>query len=317
MTPLDCSMPSTTLGAGREATPAFMCGCSTSVGEPVHTELRVAALGQRQRSDTYLLTTPNSAPRRAGVAAPGGDFYALLARNAADTPGVRHVLIGRLEDTSGARISTLAVWSAGHPRENLSYELDGTPCGETLRAGSSCYPSRVRELFPEHRLLQELGADSYVGASVLDAENCPQGIVALLGDTTSRPPELAAQARLLAARVGAEMERERLATDSRRTEKRWLELIRGTPNGLFDIVLDSGPGFLSRRCLELLGHSRPCGAWMETATPLAWVHPEDRARLEAQIGRALDEGQHLQAAVRLRRRGGDYRWFGVHARRDP
>jgi len=286
----------------------------TSVGEPVHIELRVAALGQRQRSDTYLLTTPNSAPRGAGVAAPGGDFYALLARNAAETPGVHHVLIGRLEDSTGARLSTLAVWAAGHPRENLSYELDGTPCRETLRAGSSCYPSRVRELFPEHRLLQELGADSYVGASVLDAESRPQGIVALLGDATSRPPELAAQARLLAARVGAEMERERLATDSRRTEKRWLELIRGTPNGLFDIVLDSGPGVLSRRCLELLGHSRPCAAWMETATPLAWVHPEDRARLEAQIGRALDEGQHLQAAVRLRRGGGDYRWFGVHAR---
>ena len=42
----------------------------TAVGEPVHTELRVAALGQRQRTDTYLLTTPHSAPRRPGAAAP-------------------------------------------------------------------------------------------------------------------------------------------------------------------------------------------------------------------------------------------------------
>jgi PAS domain S-box-containing protein len=286
----------------------------TAVGEPVHTELRVAALGQRQRTDTYLLTTPHSAPRRHGAAAPGGDFYALLARNAAETLGVGHVLIGRLEGSPATRVSTLALWSTGHPRDNLSYELEGTPCAETLRAGLSAYSSRVRELFPEHTLLQELGADSYVGACVLDPENRPEGIVALLGDGASRPAELAGQARLLAARVGAEMERERLAMESRQTEKRWLELVRGTPDGLFDITLSGGPGYLSRRCLELLGYSRPCAAWLEAATPLEWVHAEDRGRLEAQIGRAQQEGHHLQAAARLRRRGGDYRWFDVHAR---
>ncbi len=286
----------------------------TAVGEPVHTELRVAALGQRQRSDTYLLTAPHSSHRRGGAAAPGGDFYALLARNAAETLGVRHVVIGRFEGSPPSRVSTLAIWSAGHPRDNLSYELEGTPCAETLRAGFSVYPSRVREHFPEHRLLQELGADSYVAICVLDPENRPEGIVALLGDGASRPAELAGQARLLAARVGAEMERERLAMESRQTEKRWLELIRGTPDGLFDITLSGGPGYLSHRCLELLGYSRPCAAWLESATPLEWVHPEDRGGLEAQIGRALQEGHHLQAAVRLRRRSGDYRWFDVHAR---
>ncbi|HEU4523759.1 MAG TPA: PAS domain-containing protein [Gemmatimonadales bacterium] len=287
----------------------------TAAGEPVHTELRVAALGQRQRSDTYLLTTPNSSPRRPGPAAPGGDFYALLARNAADTPGVRHVLIGRLEGSPAIRVSTLAIWSAGHPRENLSYEIEGGPCAETLRSGLTLYPARVQELFPEHPLLQELSAESYAGAAVHDAEDRLLGVVALLGDGSGRPAELAEQARLLASRTGAEMERERLAMDARQTEKRWLELVRGTPDGLFDIRLGGGgPGYLSRRCLELLGYSRPCAAWLEATTPLEWVHPEDRSRLEAQIGRALQEGHHLQAAVRLRRRGGDHRWFDVHAR---
>ncbi|HEY7504593.1 MAG TPA: PAS domain-containing protein [Gemmatimonadales bacterium] len=286
----------------------------TAVGEPVHTELRVAALGQRQRSDTYLLTTPHTVPRRGGAAAPGGDFYALLARNAAETLGVRHVVIGRLEGSPASRVSSLAIWSAGQHRDNLTYELEGTPCAETLRAGFSFYPSRVREHFPEHRLLQQLGADSYVGVCVLDSEKRPEGIVALLDDGTSRPAELPGQVRLLAARVGAEMERERLATEARQTEKRWLELIRGTPDGLFDIAPGGGPGYLSRRCLELLGYSRPCAAWLESATPLEWVHPEDRGRLEAQIGRALQERHHLQAAVRLRRCGGDHRWFDIRAR---
>jgi two-component system, cell cycle sensor histidine kinase and response regulator CckA len=285
----------------------------TAVGEPVHTELRVAALGQRLRSDTYLVTTPNTAPGRPAAAAPGGDFYALLARNAVETLGVDHVLIGRLEGSPASRVTTLANWSAGQPCDNLSYELEGTPCAETLRTGLSSYPSRVRELFPEHQLLQELGAESYVGVSVVDGENRPQGLVALLGAGASRPAEFTDQARLLAARVGAEMERERLASDSRQTEKRWLELIRGTPDGLFDITLGCGSVFLSRRCLELLGYPRACPARLDAATPLAWVHPEDRGRLEAQIERALQKGHHLQAAVRLRRRGGDHRWFDVHA----
>jgi PAS domain S-box-containing protein len=262
----------------------------TAVGEPVHTELRVAALGLRLRSDTYLVTTPNTAPGRPGAAAPGGDFYALLARNAVETLGVDHVLIGRLEGTPATRVTTLANWSAGQPRDNLSYELEGTPCAETLRTGLSSYPSRVRELFPDHQLLQDLGAGE------------------------SRPAELDGQARLLAARVGAEMERERLATDSCQTEKRWLELIRGTPDGLFDITIGTGPVYLSRRFLELLGYPRLCPARLDAANPLPWVHPEDRTRLETQIGRALQGGHHLQAAVRLRRRGGDHRWFDVHAR---
>jgi signal transduction histidine kinase len=289
----------------------------TAAGDPLHVELRVAALGQRQRSDTYLLTVPNTAPGRAGAATPGGDFYTLLARNAVETLGMRHVLIGRVEGRPATRVTTLAIWSAGHPRENLSYELEGTPCAETLRTGLSDYPARVRELFPDHRLLQELGVESYLGVSVLDAESGPQGIVALLGDGASWPVDLVGQARLLAARVGGEMERERLATDSRQAERRWLELIRGTPDGLFDITLGSGPGFLSRRCLELLGHSRSCEAWLDSAAPISWVHPDDRERLEAQIGRALQEGRHLQAAIRLRRRNGDHRWFDVRARLTP
>ena len=146
------------------------------------------------------------------------------------------------------------------------------------------------------------------------AENRPQGIVALLGAGASRPAELAAQARLLAARVGAEMERERLATDSRQTEKRWLELIRGTPDGLFDITLGSGPVFLSRRCLELLGYPRPCAARLDAAAPLG-VGASGGPRAARGADRpGARGGHHLKAAVRLRRRGGDHRWFDVHAR---
>jgi PAS domain-containing protein len=43
----------------------------TEAGEPVHTQLRIAALGQRQRSDTYLLTAPDTALRWAVAPAAG------------------------------------------------------------------------------------------------------------------------------------------------------------------------------------------------------------------------------------------------------
>ena len=284
------------------------------VGHPVQTELRIAALGQRQRSDAYLLTAPSTAPRRPATAAPGGDFYALLARNAVEETGVRHVVIGRLEGTRLTRVTTLAIWTGGQARENLSYDVEGTACAEAVRTGMVQYSTRARELFPRHQLLHDLGAESYLGVTVLDPENRPQGIVALLGDGGSRPADLAAQARLLAARVGAEMERERLAADSRQAEKRWLELIRGTSDGLFDITLGHGPGFLSRRCLELLGYSGPCEPLPDASAPLSWVHPDDRRRLETQVDRALDDGRHLQAAVRLRRRSGGHRWFDIRAR---
>ena len=59
---------------------------------------------------------------------------------------------------------------------------------------------------------------------------------------------------LLSVRAGAELERERIAAELRESEERWLELARGTSDGLFDIDFGTGATYLSPRCLQLLGH---------------------------------------------------------------
>jgi len=208
-------------------------------GTPQHNEVRIAALGLR-RHDGYLITAPATAGMPQGLPSlrrrvednrrePGGEFFPFLARHAAESLGVRHVLIGRLEGSPPARISTVAVWSDGKAVPNFSYDLAGTPCSDALRRRICHFAEGVRERYPENHLLRDLGVESYLGASILDADQQPVGVLAVLDDRPRyRQEDLFSHVYLLSVRAGAELERERIAAEMRESEERWLELARGT-----------------------------------------------------------------------------------------
>ena len=294
-------------------------------GTPRHTEVRIAALGLR-RHDGYLITAPATAGMSQGLPSlrrmvednrrePAGEFFPFLARHAAESLGVRHVLIGRLEGSPPARISTIAVWSDGKAVPNFSYDLAGTPCSDALQRRICHFAEGVRERYPENHLLRDLGVESYLGASILDSDHQPVGVLAVLDDRPRyRQEDLFSLVYLLSVRAGAELERERIAAELRESEERWLELARGTSDGLFDIDFSTGATYLSPRCLQLLG--RESQESMLTHVPVLseCVHPDDRGQLTTELNHVRHGGNQVQCTLRLRRRAGDYRWFEARAR---
>ena len=195
--------------------------------EPWLTEVRIAALGHR-RTDGYLITAAASAGGHPGLnslrriaedpatGARAASSFPFLARHAAESLGVRHVLIGRFEGSPPARISTVAVWSDGKAVPNFSYDLAGTPCSDALQRRICHFAEGVRDRYPENMLLRELGVESYIGASILDADHQPVGVLAVLDDRPRyRQEDLFSAVYLLSVRAGAELERERIAAEMR------------------------------------------------------------------------------------------------------
>ncbi len=293
--------------------------------EPWRTEVRIAALGHR-RSDGYLITAAGSSGGQPDLSSlrriaedrrqeHGGAFFPFLARHAAESLGVRHVLIGRFEGSPPDRISTVAVWSDGKAVPNFSYELAGTPCSDVLLRRVCHFAEGVRERYPENVFLRDLGVESYIGASILDADHQPVGVLAVLDDRPRYHQEdLFSAVYLLSVRAGAEMERERIADQMRESEQRWLELARGTSDGLFDIDFATGATFLSPRCQQLLGYEAHEQQLIRVPDLFECVHPDDRGQLNAELKRVRRGGNQLHCTLRLRRRDGDHRWFEARAR---
>lgn len=134
-------------------------------------------------------------------------FLPTLVQRVAEILNVDYCLIA---ETSVATMlaTTLAVWGQNKLLDNLTYPLKGTPC-ETVPDRDLCvYEQGVCQLFPEDKLLVELGVESYLGMPILTSAGKKLGILCIMTTTPLRISEIGREVlRIAAAQVGAELER--------------------------------------------------------------------------------------------------------------
>ena len=127
--------------------------------------------------------------------------------------GYAYVFIAQVDPEDPRQVSTLAVHAHGKLAGNISYRLPGTPCENVLERKVCFYPSGVQQAFPEDRLLQEMGVDSYAGTPLLDANENPIGILVLLDATSIDPADIQSSLiQIVASRAQTEIERMRAET---------------------------------------------------------------------------------------------------------
>ncbi len=139
--------------------------------------------------------------------APGEDFFQSLARYLAKTLGMDYVCIDRL---TGDQLTaqTEAVYFDGHFEDNVSYTLKDTPCGVAAGKTVCSFPSGVRHLFPQDQMLQDMEAESYVGATLWSYTGQPIGLIAAVGRRPLANPRLAESLlKLVVGRAAGELER--------------------------------------------------------------------------------------------------------------
>ena len=98
----------------------------------------------------------------------GEVFFQSLVRHLATAIGVDYAFVAEFADKR-TRVRTLAYWGKGETRENVEFDLAGTPCEDVVRGGLCHHPSGVKERFPHDQPLVDMGIESYLGVPLHDA----------------------------------------------------------------------------------------------------------------------------------------------------
>ncbi len=152
----------------------------------------------------------------------GEDFFKALAVYLAQSLGMDYVCIDRLQG-DGLAAQTVAIHFDGQFQDNVEYTLKDTPCGDVVGKATCCFPKGVRHLFPKDVVLQEMMAESYVGATLWSFDGKPIGLIAVIGRKPLANPRLAESVlKLVAVRAAGELER-------KQAEERLKEIVRLAP----------------------------------------------------------------------------------------
>jgi PAS domain S-box-containing protein len=144
---------------------------------------------------------------RRGFGETDEDFFRSLARHLAETLAMDSICIDRLS-ADGLSAHTVALLHDGEFRENMTYPLPDTPCGEVVGKTSRSFPTGVREAFPKNERLQRLLLDSYIGTTLWDFAGKPLGLIALGSRKPCANVHVAESIlQLVAPRVAGELER--------------------------------------------------------------------------------------------------------------
>ncbi|MGP9764124.1 PAS domain-containing protein [Halomonas sp. AOP13-D3-9] len=244
-------------------------------------------------------------------------FYAMLVERLATILGVDHVLVADV--TQQHQAETLAVWSNGRLLSNITYPLTGTPCETALGRECCLYASDVQSLFPDDKLLCELGAEGYLGRALYAADGALIGLLAVLKNSPMQLGELANEIlHIAAAQAGAELGRQKAEQALRKSE----EVARESERRL-NTLLNHLPGMAYRSLndrhwtmqvvsqgAEALTGYRPDELQDNRLTSFAaLIHPNDQDRLYREVQTSIANNRPYRVTYQLRHRDGGYRWM--------
>jgi hypothetical protein len=81
----------------------------------------------------------------------GDAFFRSLVSHLSSAMGVGYAFVA-VFDRATMRARTLAYWGQGTIRDNIEFDLAGTPCEDVIRSGLCHHPRGVREKFQEDRV---------------------------------------------------------------------------------------------------------------------------------------------------------------------
>jgi len=187
----------------------------------------------------------------------------------------------------------------------------------------------VRTLFPKDEVLQQIGAESYVGTTLFDSKGQPFGLIALIWRTPLTDPRLAeAMLNLVSVRAAGELERrhaevalqqanleleERVAErtyDLLQSEQRYRLLIESLTSYIYTVCVEDGQPvdtFHGPGCVSVTGYT----AEEYVADPNLWyamVHEADKDQVIQQARQVCSGGGSVCIEHRLYHKDGTVRW---------
>jgi PAS domain S-box-containing protein len=208
---------------------------------------------------------------------PEEDFFQALARHLAESLGVDYVCIDRLQE-SLLTAQTVAVFHDGQFKDNVSYTLKDTPCGDVVGETICCFPREVCRLFPKDVVLQELGAESYVGTTLWSSQGQPIGLIAVIGRQPLADPSLAKSIlQLVSVRAAGELERRQAEEALLESHARLSQALTVGRQFAFEWNCATDEIIRSEDCGPILGFEGEAAVRGTGQDYLQRLHPDDRA----------------------------------------
>jgi PAS domain S-box-containing protein len=248
---------------------------------------------ERRKAEQALLAVAAGTARCTGEA-----FLRSAVHHLASALGARWALVGELLPGSPERVRTLAVWSGDGIAPNFEYPLAGSPCERVVGRGVSFLARGVRETYPDHPVLNELGVEAFFGAALSDSAGQPLGILAVLHDRPLEPSAAAAPIlAIYADRFAAEMERARAEDALRQSEATTRAILDAMPDEMLFVRRDGAIREMQARSGGLLdaASAESEGASLSDVLP-APLAETTRARLDVALRRG--EAQTWEQEIR-------------------
>ena len=178
----------------------------------------VCHAGERRQATPSRRQDPAVSCRGHGVGNRFGIFPGIGPKSQRGTSNLWRLDNGDIPETR--RLRALGFWLNGTFLEDYEFSIEGTPCQPVIETKSRAhFPERLLDLFPHDAGLAALGAVSFMGIPLLDADGTLLGALGVLGN---RPmpaePQLYELFDLFAVRAVAEMRRLRAESAMRERE---------------------------------------------------------------------------------------------------
>ncbi len=184
----------------------------------------------------------------------GEEFFETTVMSLCKYLGCDIAIIGELFDDS--RIKALAMKTGQKITHGYEYQLKGSPCEKTMDEGFCYYPENTADLFPDDKLLKEMGISGYVGIPLKNKQGQAIGILNGLSYEKLELPEKAEEImKVFSAKTTAEIERNRAETALHLERDRIKEFLYVV--GVILVVIDTNQDviMINRKGCELLGYS--------------------------------------------------------------
>lgn len=136
----------------------------------------------------------------------GAEFFQTLTRQLSEIFGYQVAFVGRVLDSTGEELETLAMWDRGCPASPFNYSASGTPCELLKFRDEVCLPTQLQTLFPGDEWVRTHGLDSYAAIRLIDSDGRYVGMLGVLDDRPiDSPVEVLSILRLFGARASAEI----------------------------------------------------------------------------------------------------------------
>ena len=209
---------------------------------------------EKQQSDEVVRKIADGISSQIGEA-----FFHSLTKNLAEIFSTDFAFIGLLDEQDPKQVNTVSLCINGRIVDNKNFELEHTPCDHVV--GGNCenirsYSSNIQQLFPKDPVLQEMGAESYVGAPLVGNNGKCIGLIVVMD---SKPMEntkrISTIMQIFATRITAELERKKAEEALRLNEKKFQTLATVAPVGIYHTDVQGNCLYVNEKWCDITGIS--------------------------------------------------------------